>query len=197
MMILSNRLGSAARLPRARLARCVVLVVLGALAGCGDPERSVASREAVQQADDRLIVRTLDTLLAADPFMRGGTIVADSDGGHVHLAGHVDEHAQIDRALALAFGVAGVRRIEHSLAVRGAAAQAAAAETDRTVGTRVRAMLLADAEVKGFDIDVKTIGGAVLLSGGVARQSQIDRAVQIARVTTGVRSVSHNLRVAR
>jgi hyperosmotically inducible protein len=78
------------------------------------------------------------------------------------------------------------------------------AEPGRTVGqtlddagitAKVKASLLASPDVKGTDVNVTTEKGVVRLTGSLDAQSQIDRAVQIARGTEGVTQVESSLTV--
>lgn len=76
---------------------------------------------------------------------------------------------------------------------RQATNQASAAVDDAAITTKVKAALLADDQVKGTQINVDTDGGKVRLTGTVDSQSQVERAVQIARGVNGVQSVDSNL----
>jgi hyperosmotically inducible protein len=76
---------------------------------------------------------------------------------------------------------------------RQATNQASAAVDDAAITTKVKAALLADDQVKGTQINVDTDGGKVRLTGTVDSQSQIERAVQLARGVNGVQSVDSNL----
>lgn len=62
---------------------------------------------------------------------------------------------------------------------------------DTVVTTKVKAALLADADIKSFDLKVETRKGAVQLSGFVNNQAQVERAVSAARVVDGVKSVEN------
>ena len=64
---------------------------------------------------------------------------------------------------------------------------------DSIVSTSVRAALLADPDIKGFDFKVETRKGEVQLSGFVDKQTQIDLAVTVAGTVTGVKSVQNNV----
>ena len=55
--------------------------------------------------------------------------------------------------------------------------------------------MLADPMVKGLKIDVDTNNGVVTLSGDVASKAEMDKAVTIARGTSGVSRVVSNLHV--
>ena len=64
---------------------------------------------------------------------------------------------------------------------------------DSIVTATVKSALLADADIKGYDIKVETRKGEVQLSGFVDKQTQIDLAVTVARGVTGVKSVQNNV----
>ena len=64
---------------------------------------------------------------------------------------------------------------------------------DSVVTTKVKAALLADADVKSFDIKVETKNGDVQLSGVVDTQTQIDHAVEVTRRVEGVKNVTNQL----
>jgi hypothetical protein len=64
---------------------------------------------------------------------------------------------------------------------------------DSAITSRIKAKLLEDQALQGFQIKVDTYRGHVILSGFVNRPSQIREAVRIARRTHGVVSVRNDL----
>lgn len=67
-------------------------------------------------------------------------------------------------------------------------------EIDDTVVTaKVKSALLADADIKSFDLKVETRKGVVQLSGFVANQGQIDRAAATAASVAGVASIENRI----
>ncbi len=66
---------------------------------------------------------------------------------------------------------------------------------DSWITTKVKAGIVNDELLKGFNINVTTFGGIVELSGFVDTQQQADRAVQVARGVEGVKSVKNALMV--
>jgi hypothetical protein len=68
---------------------------------------------------------------------------------------------------------------------------------DSAVTGKVKAALLADAEVKGTDINVETNKGDVMLSGFVESQAQIDKAATLAKNIDGVKQVSNKLEIKK
>ncbi len=78
-----------------------------------------------------------------------------------------------------------------------AATATATAATDTLVTGKVKSAFLADSDLKSMNISVETNDGEVTLSGALANQAQIDRAVQVASAVSGVRSVRNRLAIRR
>jgi len=66
---------------------------------------------------------------------------------------------------------------------------------DSYITTKVKASIVKDKELKSAEINVETFKGVVQLSGFVNSQSDIDRAVKIARSVKGVQSVKNDMRL--
>jgi hyperosmotically inducible protein len=64
---------------------------------------------------------------------------------------------------------------------------------DSVVTTRVRSALLGDPEVKSFDIKVETRKGVVQLSGFVASQDRIEKAIALVVKVEGVKGVENGM----
>lgn len=64
---------------------------------------------------------------------------------------------------------------------------------DSVVTARVKTALLDSTEIKGFDIQVETRKGEVMLSGFVDNQGQVDRAMTVTQGIEGVKSVTNKL----
>ena len=67
--------------------------------------------------------------------------------------------------------------------------------SDSVLTAKVKAALLKDLQLKGFDISVETYGGTVQLSGFVDSREQVARAAEIAASVQGVASVENSLLV--
>jgi len=65
------------------------------------------------------------------------------------------------------------------------------------VSTRVRTALLNDPQVAAREINVTSAGSVVTLSGSVRTPAEAERAVQVARQTTGVTDVRSELAVTQ
>lgn len=66
---------------------------------------------------------------------------------------------------------------------------------DAAVTTKVKAALVADKDVSALDVKVETYRGVVQLSGFADSQTEITKAVQVARGVNGVKSVKNDLRL--
>jgi osmotically-inducible protein OsmY len=66
---------------------------------------------------------------------------------------------------------------------------------DTALTTTVKAKFVDDKTVSAMNINVETFKGTVQLSGFANSQAEADRAVQIARNTTGVKSVKNDIRL--
>lgn len=66
---------------------------------------------------------------------------------------------------------------------------------DMAITTAISAELLKDAEIKLFQINVDTKGGAVVLKGNVSTNDVRDRAGAIAKTFSGVQSVDNQLAI--
>ena len=64
---------------------------------------------------------------------------------------------------------------------------------DTVVTTRVKSALLADPDIKSFDLKVETRKGLVQLSGYVDNQTQIERAITATRGVEGVKDVENGI----
>ncbi|MDO9601157.1 MAG: BON domain-containing protein, partial [Rhodocyclaceae bacterium] len=81
----------------------------------------------------------------------------------------------------------------NKMSLKGAATTVGNKIDDGIVTARVKAALLADANVKSLDIAVVTRNGEVQLSGFVDNQSQIEHVLAVARGIEGVSSVSNEM----
>jgi osmotically-inducible protein OsmY len=66
---------------------------------------------------------------------------------------------------------------------------------DAAIATKVKAKFIEDPVVKAMNIQVETFKGTVQLSGFAASRAEAERAVQIARETSGVKMVRNDIRL--
>lgn len=67
---------------------------------------------------------------------------------------------------------------------------------DATITTKVKAKFVEDPIVKAMNIKVDTYQGVVQLSGFANSMNEAEKAAQIARSTSGVKSVKNDIRLA-
>ena len=66
---------------------------------------------------------------------------------------------------------------------------------DSWITTRIKAAMFNEATLKSAEINVETFKGEVQLSGFVSSAEDINKAVELARATKGVKSVRNDMRV--
>ena len=158
------------------------------LAGCNKPQEAPATPAPATTVgaaiDDTVVTTRVKAALVADPAVKSYGFKVETRKGEVQLSGFVDNQAHIDRAVEVARAVPGVKSVDNKV-------------DDGIVTARVKAALLADANVKSFDIAVATRKGEVQLSGFVDNQGQIDHAVEVTRGIEGVRTVSNQMSVKK
>lgn len=147
------------------------------------------------QVDDAIITTKVKTKLIEDPITKARKIDVDTVNGVVTLTGLVDSEEEIQRAVAIAQSVPGVKRVVNNLRVgkRGIKSYL----SDKEITAKIKAKFIADPEIKAFSIDVDTVNGVVTLTGIVDREEQKRRAVEIAKGVEGVREVIVNIQVKR
>jgi hyperosmotically inducible protein len=178
-----------------RMTLAGVLTVM--LVGCSKPPEPTAlpppSTTVGTVIDDSVITASVKSALLADPDVKSFDLKVETRKGEVMLSGFVDNQMQIDRAIMVARGVSGVTNIDNKMSLKGAATTVGNKIDDGIVTARVKAALLADANVKSLDIAVVTRNGEVQLSGFVDNQSQIEHVLAVARGIEGVSSVSNEM----
>ena len=68
--------------------------------------------------DDATITTKVKTKLLADPMVSGFAISVETFRGRVILSGFVNSQGQVDRAIALAREVGGVREVQSALVIK-------------------------------------------------------------------------------
>ena len=66
---------------------------------------------------------------------------------------------------------------------------------DTVLTTKVKAAVFNEPSLKSAEINVETFKGVVQLSGFVSSQTEINKADEVARSVTGVKSVKNDMRV--
>jgi hyperosmotically inducible periplasmic protein len=171
------------------------------IAGCNKtPEATgtVAPSTTVgTEIDDSVITTSVKSALLADADVKSFDLKVETRKGNVQLSGFVDDQKQIDHAIAVTHGVAGVKDVENNVALKGAATTVGNKVDDTTITAKVKAALLGDTNIKSSDIAVVTRKNEVQLSGFVDNQGQMDRAIEVARSVEGVSGVANQMSIKK
>ena len=144
---------------------------------------------------DNVVTYRVNSALTADPELNGFNLGVYIRNGDVQLSGVVASRAGMERAIALAQGVAGVRKVENDMRLPDGQSGSRHVFADSLVAARVRSALLADRAINSAAIAITTHKGEVRLSGQVDSQAQMLRAIGIARNTEGAASVASEMSV--
>lgn len=160
-----------------------ILLLALALAGCDIPYRMITEERPVSVIVD-------DTKIAArikkaffDSAREALNLTVFCHQGVVVLAGVADSRTG-ERAVALARGIEGVRRVE-TYFVPGQPAPF----NDMGISAKIKAKIIGDMELRISQVDMEVLAGHVVLAGVVDRQEKIDRIIQHARSVEGVAAV--------
>jgi hyperosmotically inducible periplasmic protein len=123
-------------------------------------------------------------IAAAAAFFIGYRLAGDRDGASV---GATRTAPAVDAEKARQTGA------EIGETVGKGVAQAQRALNDGSLTAKIKSKMALDDTIRAAAIDVDTAGGAVTLSGTVRSEAERARAIQLARETEGVTSVSDRL----
>jgi hyperosmotically inducible protein len=186
----------------------LTISLVGALsiASCGKSEQKGAKPEGPKpeakttvgtDVDDSAITTKVKSALLADADVKSSDIKVETRKGEVQLSGFVDTQAQMDRAVAIAKGVEGVKKVDNNMSLKTTSTTMGEKIDDGVITTKVKAALLGDSTVKSSDIGVVTRDGEVQLSGFVDSQSQIERATEVAKGVQGVKNVINEMSIKK
>lgn len=176
------------------------LALLGACSKPAEPEVVATPAPPITlgtQVDDTVITSSVKSLLLADELVKSFDLQVETRKGVVQLSGFVDSQAQIDQAVSLTRAVAGVTDVENGVTLKGGTTTVGNKIDDASVTGRVKTALLADKDIKSFDISVLTFKGEVQLTGFVNSQNQIDMATRLASEAQGATSVKNELMIKK
>lgn len=160
-----------------------------------DPPPAAASTTVGTRIDDSVVTAKVKSALLVDPDINSFALKVETRKGRVQLSGFVENQAQLDRALTITRAVEGVASVDNAVSLKGARATVGVTLDDSIITGKVKSALLADPDIKSFDIAVATRKGAVQLSGFVDSRNQINQAIVVARRVEGVTSIDNELSV--
>lgn len=146
--------------------------------------------------DDSTITARVKAALIDDKSIRSTDISVKTENKAVTLSGSVESTEQKEQAVKIAKEVKGVSTVNDKLSVANEqSASLKGYAGDTAITSEIKAKLLADDIVPSRKVTVETSDGTVRLSGTVASRQQAERAVEIAKAVTGVKTVKNDLSV--
>ena len=149
------------------------------------------------EIDDTVVTASVKSALLSDADIKSFDFKVETRKGVVMLSGFVDNQMQLDRANSLAKTVAGVTSVQNNVTLKSGTTSVGNKVDDSIVTGKVKAALIGDEAIKSMDIAVATRKGEVQLSGFVNSQTQIDRALLIAKSVEGVTGVSNEMTIKK
>ena len=151
------------------LVLAIALIGALAIAGCGKKEEKApvpgepkseaqtAPTTIGTEIDDATVTTKVKTALLTDSYVKGLDIKVETRKGEVQLSGYVDNQQQIDKAVAIAKGIEGVKNVDNEMMVKGDEASVGEKIDDTIITTKVKAALTGDDSIKNStDIGVET-----------------------------------------
>ena len=149
------------------------------------------------EIDDTVVTASVKSALLSDADIKSFDFKVETRKGVVMLSGFVDNQTQLDRANSLAKTVAGVTSVQNNVSLKSGSTTVGNKVDDTIVTGKVKAALIGDEVIKSTDIAVVTRKGEVQLSGFVNSQTQIDRALLIAKAVEGVTDVKNEMTIKK
>jgi len=150
-----------------------------------------AEQDAKTGISDSWLTAKTKIALFADERVKSGQVSVETVNGTVSLRGKVDSDEAKAAAAAVAKAVDGVKSVRNDLQVVPPGDRKVIDTSDKDVTRQVEGRLSKDARLK--KVDVRTDGGAVILTGAVPSIGASARASELARGVPGVRAVKNEL----
>ncbi|MGF1463241.1 MAG: BON domain-containing protein [Maricaulaceae bacterium] len=182
--------------PRAVLLATLAVVPALSLNACAAAARVAGAERSIGESvdDANLGVSVRSALLRRDDFVLGGVDVTTFQG-FVLLTGYVPTERDKQGAQALVEPiVGGPQNIGNALIIDnkpGVSSDAA----DGLISTEVRRRITGDPFIKGVNYEIITVDGVVHLLGAGRTAEEIERAVDVARLTPNVKRVVSYVRL--
>jgi hyperosmotically inducible periplasmic protein len=147
-----------------------------------------------RSASDTTINTAVKNRLAADPTTNAAKIDVDTSNGVVTLSGKVPTAAEKSEAERIARNTQGVRQVVNNISAEGGEGGAGGTSNDAMILTSIKSKYVANGII-GTNVDVNN--GEVTITGEVDNPQEKTRAEEIARQTSGVKSVNNQLTIKR
>lgn len=150
-----------------------------------------AMQDAKTGMTDSWLTAKTKIALFADERIKGGQISVETVKGTVSLRGKVDSEDAKAAAGSVTKSVEGVKSVRNDLEVVSPGDRKMVDTSDKDITRQVEGRLSNDAQLR--KVDVRTDGGAVILTGAVSSIGASARASELARGVPGVRMVKNEL----
>jgi hyperosmotically inducible protein len=170
---------------------CAPVVVGGAATGAYKAETD--ERTVGRLIDDSTITTKINMAFLEDPLIQTLEIDVDTIEGDVILTGVVGSSIEVTRAIEIAKGVEGVHKVIDNLQV--GSKSMGQSFNDKVLGTKIKAKLFAEPNIRSLNIDVDVERSVVTLTGKIDSVANKNRVIEIARTTEGTVKVIDNLTV--
>jgi hyperosmotically inducible protein len=165
-----------------------LLAVLALSAGCTVYDVAVEERDLGDWTSDKNISFAIEKAYLQDDLVKYMDFDAFTYEGHVFIVGEYESRDQIKRAVSIAKGVKGVRKVTTHLIPKKT--QDYCGTTDNLeLYTKVKQRLVTDTEIWSTNIDIKTLQCNIILLGIVGSATERDTAIAHAQSVEGARGV--------
>jgi len=183
----------------------VLIVISGALSlwGCapaligggaaGGYKAATDERTVGTMMDDATITGKVKAKMVEDPLVKARSVDVDTLNGEVTLTGMVATAEEKARAAEIARSVEGVKSVRNNLEID--TKTWGEALDDKVIGSKIKARLIGEPGIRSLNIDVDVNKGVATLTGIVEKPEQKEKALEIARGTSGIIRVIDNLKV--
>ena len=156
------------------------------------PEPKAQSEDVRAAITDTALTAKIKATLMSDDNIKSSDIHVTTTNGVVTLEGAVSSADAKAAAETAVRSIEGVKSVDNNLVTPTTNEQAAEASriaSDTWITTKVKSVLLADSLSKGFEINVDTKDGVVLLECTLDNEDAIDHVTDLAGDVEGVKSV--------
>jgi hyperosmotically inducible protein len=181
----------------------IILFLVFLLAGCapvvvgagatGAYKVSSDERTVGDMWDDTKITTMVKAELIKDPMIEGRKIDVDTLEGNVTLSGVVRTRGEAQYATKVVSKVSGVKKVKNNLQI--GSRTAGQVMDDQILGNKIKAKLIGEPGIRSLNIDVDVYMGVVTLTGIVDSKGQKEKAVNIAKTTSGTVRVVDKIKV--
>jgi len=162
--------------------------------GCAVYDVAVEERNVSDWASDEKITFLIKEQFFDDDSVKYMDFDAASYEGQVYLIGEYESRSQVDRAVEIARGVAGVRTVTTYMLPKQAEDHCGTTD-NLEIYTRVKHKLISDDDIWSTNIDIKVVQCNVILLGLVGSNAEQAKAIAHASSVPGVRKVRSYIKV--